>query len=148
MSVINDKLQFQLLLLLGTFHNAYGNDVTADYVAAYNAAYGAAYRATSSFTFDAAHDITSYITFNAAKKVLGNKNINVGLFASFKELFKLDKKIQEEIKSQAMTKIPDDHKSPKDEKELVESLLVVNITEISAPIQTYWIAVSVVYGTV
>lgn len=149
MSDINRNLQFQLLLLRGTFggasrvasNAAYNAACDATSYAAFDAASRDAYNAACDVAYDATFNVACNATYNAAsihKKELGGENIDAVMLTSFKEVFKLDKKIREEIETKAMVKISADYKSSKSEKELVESLLVVDISNMLAPIQTYW----------
>lgn len=191
MSAIKRELQFQLLLLHGTFSTAYcaaynvAHPPYCDFV--YDDAYSTVYNSVSGATSyaasiascsiasiaagNAAYKVVSSATYSSTKKVLdgyfdaykvvssdtysGNKKIFEGYFdaimlAGFKEALKMDSKIQEDIKTKAMTtkgEIPVNRmpKAPKTDLELITSLLKVNISKMTPIIQVYWIAVSVVY---
>lgn len=158
MSDINHNLQFQLLHLHGSFSATFyaatnaARDV-ASYAAliatsntalnvAYDAAYDAASHATdyaaSNAAYSAASNAAYNVAFNAALNAAKKENFDVVILVAFKEVIKLDEKIQEEIKSRAMVKILSGYKSPRSEKELVESLLNADTPKMLKPIQTYW----------
>lgn len=161
MAVINRKLQFQVLLLRGTFSAVYNAAYHADCGAVYNAAHLAAYDdashatyrtayyavsdATLNATFNAAFNAAFNVAYNAAYNVAYDaaknspeKGIDAKMLASFMVVFKADSKIQEMIKAKAMVEIPIDFKLLQSELELVKSLLEVDISRMIAVVQTYW----------
>lgn len=151
MSIINDELKFQLLLLRCTFGNASGAASIVTLNDSRNAAHSAAHDAINIAAHLATHDVTHvacsvtyfayvaafYATWNFPEKLDFDDNLSV----AFREILKLDNKIQDVIKNKAMTtkgEIPIDYKSPKTELELVSSLLDVDISRVIPLIQTYW----------
>lgn len=151
MSIINRKLQFQLILLRSTFGAAFGAashivyspnryltydaDSTATYGAAYNATCRAALNATSRANSRATHNATSNIEPNISKK---EKDFDTRMLLAFREVLKWDNKIQEDVKADVMI-IPYDCRYPISEVKLVESLMAVDVSKMTPMIQTYWI---------
>lgn len=95
---------------------------------AFNAAYNVAIRITSNIFNSAAH-------YDARKQ----EKMDDVMLMTFKEVLKMDSKTREDIKIEAMSKIPIDYKSSRSEKELVKLLVGVNISGMIPLIQTYWI---------
>lgn len=128
MSVTSRDFQFQLLLLRGTFSIPYIRLIDITYRTASYAA---------SNTSDAVFDEISATAFGAAYKAAYNaaeKQESLGdkTLVAFREVLKMDGKIQEDIKSEPLWMIPIRCIGQKREEELVQSLINVdtNVTDI------------------
>lgn len=137
MSTINCEFQFQLLHLRATFCFAYYSVID-------NVGHGNAYGVASLAAYHAACHVTSYAASHASYDVACNavdeNNLDDTISTSFKEVFKLDNKIQENIRSKVMVKIPKHYKLPKTESELIGSLLMVeNVSKMIPIVQMYWL---------
>lgn len=140
MSVVNSKLKFQILLLRSTFGAACCTIYDSGYFSVLRA-YQVAHSATSNAAYavyHAAYYVDSDVASDAAKKKRNDVDIGARISGSFREIFKLDSKIQEDIKYIVMINIPVNYESPKSELELVTGLLEVDISTMIPLVQTYW----------
>lgn len=150
MSIISRKLQSQLLLLRYPFiipdrisynavthnlnFNIYNNAHFDAYKSAHEAISDVTYHATDRFICDEILNIVYYNSFDTISNIIRkSKTLDNAVSLCFCEVFKMDTKIQDHIEQVEC------NLSPRSERELVESLIVIDISKMIPLVQTYWL---------